>query len=68
MAASISGRLLGAQDNIYAGYQSISAINEVEEIMQTEDASTKDMTAVSSIDCSEMKQIINSTVEQRIPL
>jgi len=41
--------------------QDISALSEVEEIMQTEDASAKDMTAVRSIDCIEMNQAINTT-------
>jgi hypothetical protein len=40
--------------------QDISALSEVE-IMQTEDVSAKDMTAVCSIDCIEMKQAINTT-------
>ncbi|CAD6224333.1 unnamed protein product [Miscanthus lutarioriparius] len=39
----------------------ISALSEVEEMMQTEDASAEDMTAVRSIDCIEMKQAINTT-------
>jgi len=41
--------------------QDISALSEVDEIMQTEDASAKDMTAVRNIDCIEMNQAVNPT-------